>query len=180
MNEIKLLYALEWFGPYESIEDIWADDDTSSCSIYLITGKVAYERSSEHIKYVGITERDPAKRLSDKVHQKKQEKIKNKKFWVGKFSKASNRNNRSHAELIETLFVRYLFLADVKLLNDKKKRSIPRKPITVINRWFLKNSNDHRLNKPSLVKDLPDVLLFDGDEYWGANKLSCYDKESNY
>ena len=93
MDEIKRLYALEWYGPYESIEDIWNDDDTQSCSIYLITGKEPYERGSQHIKYVGITERDPVKRLSDKDHLKKQEKIKYKKYWVGRFSKSSNRNS---------------------------------------------------------------------------------------
>ena len=113
MDEIKRLYALEWYGPYESIEDIWNDDDTQSCSIYLITGKEPYERGSQHIKYVGITERDPVKRLSDKDHLKKQEKIKYKKYWVGRFSKSSNRNQRAHVELIETLFIRFLFLADV-------------------------------------------------------------------
>ena len=43
MDEIKRLYALEWYGPYESIEDIWNDDDTQSCSIYLITGKEPYD-----------------------------------------------------------------------------------------------------------------------------------------
>ena len=180
MNEIKRLYALEWFGPYESIEDIWNDDDTQSCSIYLITGKEAYERGSQHIKYVGITERVPAKRLSDKDHLRKQEKIRFKKYWVGKFSKTSNRNQRVHAELIETLFIRFLFLTDVKIINDKKLKSIPRHPVTVLSRWFLKNSYEHRLHKPTVLKDLPDVIMFDGDEYWASGKLACYDKESNY
>lgn len=180
MNEIKRLYALEWFGPYESIEDIWNDDDTQSCSIYLITGKGLYERGSQHIKYVGITERDPAKRLSDKDHLKKQEKIKYKKYWVGRFSKSSNRNQRAHVELIETLFIRFLFLADVKIINDKKLKSIPRTPVTVLSRWFLKNSYQHRQHKPTLLRDLPDVIMFDGDEYWTSGKLAFSDKESNY
>ena len=180
MDEIKRLYALEWYGPYESIEDIWNDDDTQSCSIYLITGKEPYERGSQHIKYVGITERDPAKRLSDKDHLKKQEKIKYKKYWVGRFSKSSNRNQRAHVELIETLFIRYLSLADVKIINDKKLKSIPRTPVTVLSRWFLKNSCQHRLNKPILLRDLPDVIMFDGDEYWTSGKLAFSDKESNY
>lgn len=168
------MYALEWFGPYESIEDIWNDDDTQSCSIYLITGKEAYERGSQHIKYVGITERDPAERLSEKDHLRKQEKIKFKKYWVGKFSKTSNRNQRTHAELIETLFIRFLFLTDVKIINGKKLKSTPRTPVTVLSRWFLKNSNEHRLHKPTVLKDLPDVIMFDGNGYWASEKLACY------
>ena len=81
MDEIKRLYALEWYGPYESIEDIWNDDDTQSCSIYIITGKEAYERGALHITYVGITERNPANRLSDKDHLRKQERISLNYSW---------------------------------------------------------------------------------------------------
>ena len=177
MNEIKQLYALEWLGPYDSIEDVWNDPETESCPIYLITGKESYERGSQHIKYVGITERDPAKRLSDKDHLKKQERIKYKKYWVGKFSKTSNRNRRTHAELIETLFIHFLFLTNVKIINDKKLKSKPRIPVTVLSRWFLKCSYQHRQNKPTLLRDLPDVIMFDGDEYWTSDKLVYREKE---
>ena len=177
MNEIKQLYALEWLGPYDSIEDVWNDPETESCSIYLITGKESYERGSQHIKYVGITERDPAKRLSDKDHLKKQERIKYKKYWVGKFSKTSNRNRRTHAELIETLFIHFLFLTDVKIINDKKLKSKPRIPVTVLSRWFLKCSYQHRQNNPTVLRDLPDVIMFDGDEYWTSDKLVYREKE---
>lgn len=37
MKEITRLYALEWYGPYDSIEEMWEDYDTEQCSIYLIT-----------------------------------------------------------------------------------------------------------------------------------------------
>ena len=109
MEEIKKLYVLEWYGPYDSIEEIWNDNGTEECSIYLITGKERYERGDEHIKYVGITERDPAKRLNDHDHQEKQQKIGYKKYWVGRFSRISNKNSRANAELIETLFIHFLY-----------------------------------------------------------------------
>ena len=69
---------------------------------------------------------------------------------------------------------------DVKIINDKKSKSIPRTPVTVLSRWFLKNSYQHRQNKPTLLRDLPDVIMFDGDEYWTSGKLAFSDKESNY
>lgn len=28
MEEIKKLYVLEWYGPYDSIEEIWNDNGT--------------------------------------------------------------------------------------------------------------------------------------------------------
>lgn len=171
MQEIKKFYALEWFGPYDSVDEIYRDDDTEACSIYLITGKASYERGGERIKYVGITERDPAKRLSDKDHLKKQQDIHCLKFWLGKFSKRSNKNSRSHAELIEKLFVRYLYLSDTSIINCKKKKSPLNSPVVVLNRWLLKGSYQHRQNKPASLKCLPDVIMFDGEEYWGADRL---------
>ena len=177
MDEIKQLYVLEWYGPYDSIDDIWNDSGTEDCSIYLITGKERYERGAEHIKYVGITERDPAKRLSDRDHLEKQKKITYKKYRVGRFSRCSNKNSRAHAELIETLFIRFLFINDVRIINDKKLKKVPDRPLTVINRWILKSQNSHRVNKPSRLSFLPDVLLFDGNEYWGTDKLKYFNSE---
>lgn len=177
MEEIKKLYVLEWYGPYDSIEEIWNDNGTEECSIYLITGKERYERGDEHIKYVGITERDPAKRLNDHDHQEKQQKIGYKKYWVGRFSRISNKNSRSNAELIETLFIHFLYIEGVRLINDKKLKKIPDCPLTVLNRWILKYQDSHRVNKPKRLSELPDVLLFDGLEYWGADKLKFYNSE---
>lgn len=177
MNEIKKLYVLEWLGPYNSVNAILDNESTEDGSIYLITGRERYERGSEHIKYVGITERDPAKRLSDPDHLEKQERILYKKYWVGRFSRGSDRNSRSHAELIETLFVHFLTLQGIRLLNDKKTRKVPDIPLAVINRWGLKSHDSHRVNKPSILSDMPDVLLFDGDEYWGSEKLKLLDEE---
>lgn len=177
MNEIKKLYVLEWYGPYDSIDAILDDESTEDGSIYLITGKERYERGGEHIKYVGITERDPAKRLSEPDHQVKQERLFYKKYWVGRFSRSSNRNSRSHAELIETLFVHFLSLEGARLINDKKIKKIPDTPLAVINRWVLKSQGCHRVNKPSRLSEMPDVLLFDGEEYWGSEKLRFLDAE---
>lgn len=177
MEEIKKIYVLEWYGPYDSIEDIWNDYDTEACSIYLITGKEKFERGPEHIKYVGITERDPAKRLKDKDHKEKQKLISYKKYWVGRFSRSSNKNSRTNVELIETLFVHYLHISEEKIINDKKLKKRPETPLVVVNRWFLKSHDYHRMNKPARLSSLPDVLLYDGDEYWGADKLKFLDTE---
>jgi hypothetical protein len=177
MKEITRLYALEWYGPYDSIEEMWEDYDTEQCSIYLITGKEKYERGAEHIKYVGITERDPCKRLTDHDHQEKQAKIQYKKYWVGRFSRSSNKNSRAHAELIESLYIRYLYLQEIRIINDKKLKRAPRYPLAVLNRWFRRTSEGHRVNKPARLSDLPDVMLFDGCEYWGSNKLKHFISE---
>ena len=94
-----------------------------------------------------------------------------KKYWVGCFSKASNRNTRAHVELIETLFIHYLFIQDVRIINKDKLKKKPSVPLTVINRWILKYDDCHKVNKSSRLSDLPDVILYDGEEYWGSEKL---------
>ena len=177
MNEIKKLYVLEWHGPYDTIEDLYEDDATTDGSIYIITGKERYERGCEHIKYVGITERDPAERLKDRDHKVKQSNILRKKYWVGCFSKISNKNNRSHAELIENLFIHYLHIQRVRLINKDKLEKKPKSPLAVVNRWVLRSADSHRVNKSTRLADLPDVLLFDGEEYWGSDKLKFLNVE---
>ena len=88
MSEIKDLYVVEWMGPYDSLDEMYEREGSETCCIYLITGRLAYERTSG-IKYVGITKRAVYSRLDDKDHREKQEQIKGKQYWAGRFSVAS-------------------------------------------------------------------------------------------
>ena len=173
MSEIKELYVIEWMGPYMSLDDICNRVDTADCCIYLITGHVS--RESNGIKYVGITKRLPEKRFSDKDHQKKQ--IKEKQYWAGRFSVLSYNNldnirNRARAELVEHLIIRYLSsLPKLKILNEKKTKTYPKKSIGIISRWQKKYTDDARFNKPSILRMLPDVLLYSDKEFRSAPKM---------
>ena len=75
MSEIKEVYVIEWMGPYNSLDEMYEREGIDSCCIYLITGRLPYDRRPS-IKYVGITKRPPSKRLKDKDHQEKQKDIK--------------------------------------------------------------------------------------------------------
>lgn len=180
MSEIKELYVIEWMGPYKSLDEICNREDTAKCCIYLITGH--FSRESNGIKYVGITKRLPEKRFSDKDHQKKQ--IKEKQYWTGRFSVLSYNNlekprNRARAELVEHLIIRYLSsLPKVKILNDKKTKEYPKKPIGIISRWQKRYNDDARLNKPSILRMLPDVLLYSDKGFRSAPKMRIdFDKQ---
>ena len=125
MSEIKEIYVIDWMGPYSSLEEVCERDGSENCFIYLIVGRRPRNRTIG-IKYVGITKRAPNKRMADKDHQKKQEEIKDKKYWVGRFSVSSYNNleskrNRKRAELIESLLVRYLSnISNEKMINWRK------------------------------------------------------------
>ena len=75
MSAIKEIYAVEWMGPYSSLEEVCERDGSESCFIYLIVGRLPYERT-KGIKYVGITKRAPNKRMVDKDHQKSKRRSK--------------------------------------------------------------------------------------------------------
>ena len=165
MSEIKEVYVIEWMGPYNSLDEMYEREGIDTCCIYLITGRLPYDRRPS-IKYVGITKRSPSKRLKDKDHQEKQKDIKEKQFWAGRFS-VSRYNNlyspsgRCRAEAVETLLIRYLTnMPGVRMINEKKRYQNPRKPIAVISRWKKKLADDQRYNKPSILSNLPDTLMY--------------------
>lgn len=176
MSELKEIYAIEWMGPYDSIDEIECREGSEECFIYLITGRF-YHNGPKGIRYVGITKRIVSKRLSDKDHLKKQEKLKDKQFWTGRFSVSAYNNldtkaRRNRAERVETLLVRYLTnVSKIKMINDKKVYSDPIKPIGVINRWQKKYIVEGRYNKPSILSKLPDTLLYVDKEFFAGDKL---------
>lgn len=179
MSELKEIYAIEWMGPYDSIDEIEYRVGTNECFIYLITGRF-YHNGPKGIRYVGITKRIVSKRLSDKDHQQKQERLKDKQFWTGRFSVSAYNNldieaRRDRAEQVETLLVRYLTnvsrIKRIKMINDKKKYSDPKKPIGIVNRWQKKYLVEGRYNKPSVLSLLPDTLLYVDKEYYAGDKL---------
>ena len=176
MSELKDIYAIEWMGPYDSIDEIESREGTEDCFIYIITGRF-YHNGPKGIRYVGITKRFVGERLKDKDHQQKQAILKNKQFWTGRFSVLSYNNldskvRRDRAERVESLLVRYLYsVSDLKMINDKKVYSDPNKPIGVINRWQKKHKKEGRYNKPSILSLLPDTLLYADKEFFAGDKL---------
>lgn len=176
MSEIKDLYVIEWMGPYDSLDEMCERKGSETCCIYLITGKLAYERTSG-IKYVGITKRAVYSRLDDKDHREKQEQINGNQYWAGCFSVASYNNldtpqKRRRAESVETLLVRYLTnLPGAKMKNDKKRFQDPSKPIVIISRWQKKMTDAQRYYKPSILRNLPDTLMYVDKKFYAGDKL---------
>ena len=176
MSQLKEIYAIEWMGPYDSVEDIGNREGTEGCFIYLITGRF-YHNGPLGIRYVGITKRFVGDRLKDKDHLKKQAKLKDKKIWTGRFSVSAYNNldtraKRTRAECVETLLVRYLTnISNIKMINDKKVYSDPIKPIGIVNRWQKRYIEEGRYNKPSILSKLPDTLLYVDKEFFAGDKL---------
>jgi hypothetical protein len=67
MNLIKKSYIIDWSGPY-TLEDLEDYIDSTADCFYLISGLQKYQRGSDKIQYIGITERGVPKRLKDAMH----------------------------------------------------------------------------------------------------------------
>lgn len=177
MSEIKEIYAIDWMGPYDSPEEIKKREGSEWCCVYLITGSY---RNSYGIRYVGITSRFVDERLADKDHKEKRRKIKERQFWVGRFSVTSYNiltgTKRNRAELVEHLIVSYLSsLPKSKLDNKQKTKTLPKKPIAIISRWQKKRTDDDRCYKPSSLHQLPDTLMFVDGQFYASDKLRHID-----
>ena len=121
--------------------------------------------------------KDVSENYNENMLKRLQEQIKGKQYWAGRFSVASYNNldtpqKRRRAESVEKLLVRYLTnLPGAKMINDKKRFQDPCNPIVVISRWQKKMTDDQRYNKPSILRKLPDTLMYVDKEFFAGDKL---------
>ena len=58
------------------------------------------------------------------------------------------------------------------MINEKKRYQDPKKPIAIISRWKKKLIDDQRYNKPSILRNLPDTLMYVDGEFYSCDKMS--------
>ncbi|MCG7517940.1 hypothetical protein [Vibrio sp. MMH1-50] len=153
---------VKWRGPY-NYDDIIEEPELEN-GLYLATGKLKYERESI-IQYCGITEGSYATRF--KSHHKIHDITREQEFWLGEVTYPDDAS-RYFMEMAESIIIYFW----QPTLNERKKLSLP-KPITLVNQWYKKN-DEPRYRQHSLLKDLDDVLSWDGD-VWRTGNLSVYD-----
>ena len=165
MNQIKKSYIIDWSGPYtiDNLES-YINGNAADC-IYLISGLQKYQRGSGQVQYCGITQRDVLKRLKDEFHHIN-EVPRDCQIWMGRFANPAFRRDRHNLESVEHLLIYY----EKPFLNDKKKKAPPKEPVVVINRWRDTNDN-YRQRRRHPVQEIPDVIMFDGEEFWSADRL---------
>ncbi|MFS1438711.1 hypothetical protein [Shewanella sp. 10N.286.48.A6] len=154
---------VDWRGPF-SYQEIEENSDWGN-GLYLATGKLKYEREAT-IQYCGITEGSFHGRF--KNHHKVHEINRQQEFWIGEIN-YPNDASRHFLEMAESIII-YFWQPE---LNEKKKISIP-KPITLISKWFKKDSTP-RYRQHSMCKELDDVLSFDG-ESWRTGNLQVWEE----
>jgi hypothetical protein len=164
MESLKKNFVIEWKGPYFNVEDIKEEDFQNS--FYLISGLIKSQRGEPRVQYCGISHsRSVFSRLHDKKHKHK-EVTRQKQIWIGKFSD-DNLNSKENIELAEHLIVYYCGTE----LNEKKTKTVPKEPISIINRWK-KTTGEFRQRRKYPVQDIDSIILYDGDSFWYAEKFT--------
>jgi hypothetical protein len=153
---------LKWYGPYTD-ETLERDNEFGN-GIYLITGKLRYEREA-CIQYCGITENAFHNRLNNR-HHRRNEITRDREYWLSEiiYPISINRNLLDISEKIIVYFWQ-------PPLNERKKISIP-EPTTIINHWF-NAKGEPRINQRGIYRDLYDVISWDG-EYWRTGNLNVW------
>jgi hypothetical protein len=152
--------VIDWYGPYHGIQEAkkaaksdWVD------GFYLLIGKEKYQKSPPKLLYVGISDY-----LPDRVtpqHPILPYISGEPMVWLGYIVTYGipGRANKKLLQLAEWAIAYFLELP----LNTKKTAYPPNDPITVFNRWWKKDYETPRKQRPH--PHWPDVIDFAGWEY---------------
>lgn len=157
-----IMITVNWYGPYEYDEvtqEEWGN------GLYLFHGKKKHQKSNSTILYCGITEQTFAQRFNR--HHKLGEINRDLHIWRGHVTYPTDIDSAT-LKLAESILI-YWWQPE---LNEKSKFNPPKHQITLVNKWYKKNE-EPRINQHSDIKDIPDVLSFDG-EYWRTGNIKVY------
>ena len=171
--------TIHWQGPYPvdkenlgkgEFEDIFLEKG----GLYIFTGKTHNNEKKDGIRYIGIAEGNDKNSFWERFKRHPHlPKIKGLKIWLGTiyYPRSKAREYLEESERILIYFVK-------PKLNTAKKVTPP-EPLTVINKWHKPDNNDWsnepRFNKPKVLCDLDDVLVWDGQYWWTSDKLRIFD-----
>ncbi|WP_147274917.1 hypothetical protein [Ferruginivarius sediminum] len=159
MPDKHLMIAVDWYGPYINISDAKenARNDYDD-GLYICIGKRAHERK-RRLQYIGLSER-LFTRLSIN-HHKLSDVEREVEFWLGEIATAepSGRKlkvTRQTLDMTEWLHARFLELP----LNNKKRKGLPYRSATVLNRWWKCDYDNPRRRRPH--SSWPDLIDYPG------------------
>ncbi len=154
------IVIVNWRGPFDA-EGLRTLKEGNG--VYMATGRFRYGRKDD-ILYFGITKREFKKRLLE-PHPTYEIREETKQVWVGQLVFPVD-FHRGHLGLVENLLIWFW----QPLLNIKKKLR-PKHQICLINQWFWADGAQQRIQRPSVIKDVPDVIWIN-DEMHRTGKLT--------
>jgi hypothetical protein len=161
-------FLINWTGPFKSIYQM--GETGYENGIYLLTGRRPYQRKDE-LQYIGIApEQTFVMRLSR--HHRLWKISKNLEIWLG-IIHYPIQTSWPDIELVESALI---YVSDPPL-NEKKRKTPPSKPLTVVSRWF-KPDGQPRKNKRRMFQSFYNVIST--DEGTLKEGIWYYGKETNF
>lgn len=152
------MISIDWYGPYdlESASKVASSDFGGA--LYLCIGKRKSQRD-QSLQYIGIGN-DVRTRLKND-HHKLKHVSRDRQIWLGEISTAEPSGRKlkvtdATLDYAEWAYARFFDLP----LNEKKSIGLPSRSFTVLNRWWHKDFERSRKNRPH--KDWPDLVDYPG------------------
>lgn len=157
-----LVTVLDWYGPYSYAEALIAAKSEFYDGMYLCIGKVKGQHGKKTIQYVGIAGTELKTRVSDN-HHKLRLVTRERELWfgeIGSLGVPGQNAKKTNASLDFAEWALVYFLQP--RLNNKKTKSPPKRPVTVLNRWWRKDFETPWIKRPHA--HWPDLIDYLGQD----------------
>ncbi|HPS31663.1 MAG TPA: hypothetical protein PLZ43_15520 [bacterium] len=152
---------IDWYGPFQKSEAFKKIEENSfKKGLYLLTGKVKYQRDKSCVQYIGLS-KDILKRL--KNHEKVDQITKEQKIWLGKVASCGISGKKSKVtdrriDDAESAMIYFM----CPPMNKRKKKNPPQNTTTVVNRWWSSKNRPRRSPEKDEWPRLIDYMGEDG------------------
>ena len=158
---LHLMISIDWFGPYNLESAAKAASSDFGAALYLCIGKRKFQKD-QSLQYIGIGN-DVRTRLKND-HHKLKHVSRDRQIWLGEISTAEPSGRKlkvtpATLDYSEWAYARFFDLP----LNEKKTIGLPERSFTVLNRWWHKDYERSRKNRPH--KDWPDLIDYPGYDF---------------
>lgn len=166
MYDIEHTFTIQWVGPFKNLND-YQSYLKSECpyitdifSFYYFYGNKkgsGHPRNKKDYRYIGIhTAKGGIEKRLNSNHEHLSDFFEYE-IWIGTFANDNNRN-KFNAELVESLLISTY--KNILTENIKKKKSLPKESIAIINLWYRRNRQHWRRKKADIAL-INDTIFFE-------------------
>ena len=166
MANTHLVVGIDWYGPFEIGEAYRAAYDFHAGGLYLCIGKTVGTHKRK-IQYIGKSNTKLYTRITDR-HHKLRLVTRDRSIWLGEIATGNVPGRKKVATPVSLRMAEWAIARLLKLpLNDRLQNSLPKRPVTVLNRWWKIDYMTPRVQRPH--NEWPDLIDYLGSEYRARN-----------